>query len=209
MVTEELDIKWFTQIRPDTIANNPEMIEWAARSGMFGALVGFESYDEKILKGVGKIGSKSINETAAKIFRKNKIVIFGVHMFNIPGQSVRDYYLTYKYGSRNSDIFRLSMFSPIPGTPIFERFKKEGKVKAHNERRYPYAYTVVDKKIDSGKIKFLYYWYFLLAYLDPKNIIGTFLSRDRLMRRMRLQAYITNSRYVFYFFLRKLGLKIL
>jgi anaerobic magnesium-protoporphyrin IX monomethyl ester cyclase len=209
MLDERLDFKWFTQIRPDTIANNPEMIELAAKSGMFGALVGFETYDEKILKGVGKIGSRGINEKAAELFRKNKIVIFGVHMFNIPGQSTRDCYLTYKYGSRNSDIFRLSMFSPIPGTPIFERFKKEGKVKAHDEKRYPYAYSVIDKNVDSRKIKFLYYWYFLLVYLSPKNIIGTFLNRDRLMRRMKMQAYMTNFRYVFYLFLRNLRLKIL
>jgi radical SAM superfamily enzyme YgiQ (UPF0313 family) len=185
------------------------MIRLAAESGMFGALVGFEAYDEKILKGVGKIGSREINERAAEIFRRNKIVIFGVHMFNIPGQNSKDYFLTYKHGSKNSDIFRLSMFSPLPGTPIFEKYKREGKIKQYDSRNYPYAYCVVDKDMNSKRVKILYYWYFFKHYFNPRTLLSIFFCRNRLLRRMKIQAYIQNLRYVMYLFFRKIGIKIL
>jgi anaerobic magnesium-protoporphyrin IX monomethyl ester cyclase len=209
MVDEKIDIKWFTQIRPDTIAKNPDMIAWAARSGFFGALVGFEAYNDDILKGVGKVGSAALNQEAARVFRANKIVIFGVHMFNIPGQTVRDYWTTYLQGRRNSDIFRLSMFSPIPGTPIFDRFKKEGLIKQHDERQYPYAYYIEGSRRSKFMVNLMYYGIFLVHYFHPWTILTSFFHPDRLMRRMKVQAYIQNFRYVMYIFLRAIGLKVL
>lgn len=209
MVDEKLDIKWFTQIRPDTIAKNPEMIAWAARSGFFGALVGFEAYNDDVLKGVGKVGSAAINIEAARVFRLNKIVIFGVHMFNIPGQTPSDYWRTYLEGRRHSDIFRLSMFSPIPGTPIFERFKREGRVRQHDARQYPYAYYIEDSKRNQFVTKLMYYGIFFIHYFHPWTILTTFFNPDPLLRRMKRQAYVQNFRYVMYIFFRMIGLKVL
>lgn len=208
MLDENLAIKWYTQIRPDTIADNPKMIELAARAGMFSALVGFEAYDEKVLKNVGKIGSAEINTRAAGIFRKNKIIILGAHMFNLPEQSLRDYYLTCKYGSRYSDVFYPFMFSPVLWTPIFEKLKKEGKVRLCNTRN-PYAYYIVDEGINYKKIKLVYMWYLFLYYFNPRTIISSFLNKDRLLRKMKIQNYIHNFRYIFYIFCRKIGIKIL
>lgn len=209
MIDEKLDIKWFTQIRPDTVANNPEMMELASRSGMFGALVGFESYNNEVLKGVGKLGSKETNISSVEVFRKNNIVIFGVHMFGMPGQTEKDYKETYKYGRKYSDIFRMSMFSPIPGTPIFDRYKKEGRIKVYTNREYSYAYCVIDKTRKEKKLRRLYFYYLFRHTFSPFTFLDMIFTKDRIKRRMKLQAHITNFRYGIYFVLRKLGLKIL
>ena len=197
------------QIRADTIADNPDMIELARESGMFGALVGFEAYNDEILKGVHKLGSKAINIKASEVFRKNNIVIFGVHMFGIPGQIEKDFKETYKYGRKYSDIFRMSRFSVIPGTPIFDRYKKEGRVKTYATREYPYAYCIVDKTRKEKKLKKLYFYYLFRHTFSPFTFLDMIFTKDRLKRRMKLQGYITNFRYGFYFILRKLGLKLL
>lgn len=209
MIGENLDIKWFTQIRPDTTANNPDMIELAAKSGMFGVLIGFESYNDDVLKGVGKLGSKETNIKASGILRKNNIVIFGVHMFGIPGQTEKDFKETYKYGRKYSDIFRMSRFSVIPGTPIFDRYKKEGRVKTYSTREYPYAYCIIDKTKKEKKLSRLYFYYLFRHTFSPFTFLDMIFTKDRLKRRMKLQGYITNLRYGFYFILRKLGLKLL
>ncbi len=209
MIDEKLDIKWFTQIRADTIANNSEMIELAAKSGMFGALVGFETYNDDVLKGVGKLGSKATNIKASEVLRKNNIVIFGVHMFGMPNQTKKDYQETYKYGRKNSDVFRMSKFSPIPGTPIFNRFQKEGRIKTYTDREYPYAYSLIDKDEKDKKLKRLYFYYLFRHTFSPFTFLDMIFTKDRVKRRMKLQGYITNFRYGLYFILRKLGLKIL
>jgi len=209
MISEKLDIKWFTQIRPDTVANNPEMMDLAAQSGMFGALVGFESYDKDVLKGINKLGSGEINIKASEIMRKNNIVIFGVHMFGIPNQTEADFKQTYDYGRKYSDIFRMSKFSVIPGTPIFDRYEKEGKIKRYAEKQYAYTYGLVDKGEKDKKIARLYFYYLFRHTFSPFTFLDMLLTKDRLKRKMKWQGFIVNIRYGFYFILRKIGFKIL
>lgn len=209
MIDENLDIEWFTQIRPDTTANNPEMIELASKSGMFGVLTGFETYNDDILKGVRKLGSKATNIKASEVLRKNNVVIFGVHMFGMPNQTEKDYRETYKYGREYSDIFRMSKFSVIPGTSMFERFKKEGRVKTYSVREFPYAYCIIDKTKEEKRLRRLYFYYLFRHTFSPFTFLDMLFTKDRVKRRMKLQGYITNLRYGFYFILRKLGLKIL
>lgn len=204
MIAEKLDIKWLTQIRADTVADNPKMMNLAANSGMFCAIVGFEGYNSEILKSVDKIGSKEINEKASSVLRANKILIFGAHMYNLPGQTFSDYRSTYKYGTKNSDIFRLLVFTPIRGTPIFEQLKKEGKIEFKDKNHY-----ALKENKDAVIIRFLWHWYLSLYYLGPRNITVTFFNRDRLLRIMKKQAYICSFRYIFYIFLRKINLKAL
>ena len=182
MIDENLDLKWFTQIRADTIANNPEMIELAAKSGMFCGLIGFESYNDKVLNKINKSSSKEINIRASEILKRNKIIVFGVHMFGIPGQTARDYQETYKYGRRNSDIFRLAMFSPIPGTPIFECYKKEGKIAAYSTRELPYAYDIIDENRKRKKFKILYFYYWFRHTLSPFTFLNMIFEKLRYIR---------------------------
>ncbi len=48
VLKEGLNIKFFAQIRADTITDNQEMINMAAKAGMYGALVGFDTYDKDV-----------------------------------------------------------------------------------------------------------------------------------------------------------------
>ena len=198
MISEKLDIKWYTQIRADVIANNPQMIELAAKSGMFCAMVGFESYSDNVLKEVGKVSSREINFRCSEILRKNKIVVWGAHIFGLPGQTEKDHREIYKYGRKNSDIFRLSIFSPIPGTPAFEKYG----VKLYKERQYVHAYGV------QGINRMKFFLYVFRYTFSPFTFFGLFMG-NKISRRIKLQSYLTNFRYGIYFILRKLGIKIL
>lgn len=209
MIREKLDIKWFTQIRPDTVANNPEMIRLAKASGLFGALVGFDSYDDEVLGGVEKVGSAEINRRAAEIFRQNEIVSFGVHIFGLPGETPRKYRKTFDLGRRNSDIYRMSYLSLIPGTPLYERYSREGKVVAYGEKqRVPYSHGIRGEDRDPDSHLRWYFFYWAWHTLSPWTFWDMLTSKG-LYRRMKWRAYLTAFRYGFYFVLRLLRLKVL
>lgn len=207
MIRQGLNIKWFTQIRADTIANNPEMIRLAKEAGFWGGEIGFESYDDDVLKRVGKLGSKELNIKAAQVFRKNNLVILGVHIMGLPNQTEEEMKRTFEYGIKNSDVFRMSMFSPLPGTPMFEKYEKEGNlINMGKNSKHPYNYFI--KNRDEKRLSKIYFGYQLKYYFSLSTIISAIFSRGAL-QKMKIMAYVSAFRYVFYSTMRKIGLKIL
>lgn len=117
-----LDIRLFAQMRTDTIANHPDMMKLASRAGLYGALIGFDTYDNDTMHHVSKVGSAELNEECARVCRESGVAVFGSHIFGLPGQDiVTNFWQTFKLGRRNSDIFRMPMFSLLPGTKAYGR----------------------------------------------------------------------------------------
>ncbi len=208
MIRKNLTVKGFSQIRPDTVANNPEMIELAARAGFWGFLVGFDSYNEDELKMVHKSGGTDINNKASEILRKNGIGIFGVHMFGMPGIGLNGFKKTFKMGMRNSDTFRMSRFSLIPGTPLFSTMLQQNKVDEAPGRYVPYSHKIKTDKNRERKTNLLYVWYEFKSLLGLKAI-AKFIKSRGISRKLQFRAYITATRYVLYLGLRKIGIEIL
>ena len=76
LIDEKLDIKWYPSgMRTDTIVKNPGLVKLAARAGMYGTLIGFESYTEQTLSDVHKQSSIGNNRRASEIFRENNLVV--------------------------------------------------------------------------------------------------------------------------------------
>lgn len=116
ILSNGLDMKFFTQIRADAVANNPDMIKIAKRAGLYGVLIGFDSYDDVVLKGNSKTTNAEINNAAARILRENNIVVFGSHIYGMPGQT--SFEKTFKMGRKNSDLFAMPYFD---GRPKYNR----------------------------------------------------------------------------------------
>lgn len=116
ILARNIKVKLFTQIRADTVAQNPEMIKAAAKAGLYGVLVGFDSYDNDVLDENAKTTSAETNNKAAEVLRKNKILIYGSHIYGLPGQ--KSFEKTFNMGRKNSDIFAMPYFD---GRPKIER----------------------------------------------------------------------------------------
>jgi len=206
MLRENVTVKFFVQgIRPDIVANNPNMMRLAARAGLWGCLVGFDSYNEDELSNVGKTGGMNVNVRASNIMRKNGIVVHGVHMFGIPGFSPAGFEKTFQLGMRYSDTFRISRFSLIPGTPLFNKMAAEGQVLRMRELYLPYQNRIKEDPKKLKKMERLYFLYVFFGLLAIKEFIA---SRGN-ARRLKIRAYISSFRYVMYAFLRKVRLELL
>lgn len=205
ILKENLDIKFFAQIRADTIVNNPEMIKLAARAGMYGGLVGFDTYEPGVFNNLAKIGSAELNIRASTILRKNRIAVFGSHVYAFPShKSPADFKRSFWMGRKYSDCFRMSMFTPHPGTKFHQELMKKQLIDPE-EGNALHVLLVGDKEY-RRKMTRGYYLYQLIHALSPSEILGAFFHPDKVVRKFKFYAYVMAFRFVLYGVLRKLRL---
>ncbi len=208
MIDEKLNIKWYPSgMRTDTIVKNPELVRLAARAGMYGTLVGFESYTDKTLTDVHKQTSISTNRRASEILRQNNIIVYGVHIYGLPGE--KSFRPTYIEGRKRSDIFCISMFAPLPGTPLFKNAEKEGRVEKipFEERLYFYSYFMKGEGRDRSKMTREYLYWHLRNHVSPTTLLKALFSHG-IKRRFKLADYISCIQYAFFLFLHKIGVRV-
>lgn len=204
LLDEKLDIKWFPSgMRTDTIVKHPDLVALAAKAGMYGALIGFESYTDKTLTDVSKQSSIANNKKASEIFRKNGLVVFGVHIYGLPGED--DFSPTYRWGRKLSDVFCISMFSLLPGTPLFKKAEAENLVEKipRETRLYPYSYWMTGPGRDRRAMTRRFMLWHLRYHISPRNLWETLVSKG-IHRRFKLADYASCVQYFFLYFLKKL-----
>jgi anaerobic magnesium-protoporphyrin IX monomethyl ester cyclase len=209
MLNQNLDVKIFAQIRADTVAKNPKMIELASKAGLYGVLVGFDTYDPNTFNDVTKTTSRDLNIECSKTLRKNKIAIFGTHIYGLPNQKEpKDFEITFQMGRKYSDLFRMPHFSPLPFTKgyesyvrinpsqnlsIEERYKRDFRPRVGDEEQ--------QKKMGRG-----YNYYTWRHNLSLSEIIGALFHPNPVVRKFKRMSYVATTRHYFYRILRKFNL---
>lgn len=206
ILKEGLDIRFFVQIRADSVADNPDMIALAAKAGMYGVLVGFDTYEDNMFRDITKIGSLNLNVRCSEILRKHKIMIFGTHIYGLPTQKKPwDFSKTFWMGRQNSDLFRMPPFSVLPGTKIYHELLAKGKIKPATEPKGDArVFTRPAKEMKS--FKRWYTFFNLLHIFLPDEIIKAFFHPNRSVRKIKQYGYIGILRHYLYGILRKFKL---
>ncbi len=132
MIRLGLKKDWFAQASIN-IAQKPEILKLAARSGCRMLLIGIEAEDPEALKSSNKrinlrLGVENYKQ-AFRVIHKHGINVLGAFIFGMESdtpESVRkrtDYIL-----SSSVDVTQASVMTPLPGTRIFERMRAEGRL---------------------------------------------------------------------------------
>jgi anaerobic magnesium-protoporphyrin IX monomethyl ester cyclase len=209
LIAGKLNIRWFPSgMRTDTIVKNPGLIKLAAGAGMYGALIGFESYTDRTLSTVHKQQSASDNIRASEIMRENGLVVYGTHIYGLPGET--SFWPTFREGSRRSDVLSISMFSLLPGTPLFKKAGQAGLIeKIPLEKRfYPYSYFMKGEGKDLRKMTLRFLLWHLLYRINPVQLWETMVSTG-VKRRFKLIDYLSCVQYCYFYMMRKLGFNVL
>ena len=152
-VTEELlealiplKIKWTSQASID-IVNNPKLLKLMKESGCMSLIIGFETMDDRNLKLMGKgINLSNDYEDAIKILGDYGIMIYGTFIIGYDFDDTTSFNTIYDFAMNNN--LMLANFNPLipmPGTRLYERFEKEGRLiyeKWWLDSRYRYGDTV-------------------------------------------------------------------
>ncbi len=122
---EENQIKkrFICYARADFVAANPVLIKRLVEIGFYYFLVGLEAVSDNELAGYNKSTTKSHNEDCVRVIREAGGNCIGLMI--VPLDADQEYFETlYQWIVSNRLIYvTVSIFTPIPGTPLFEEYK--------------------------------------------------------------------------------------
>jgi radical SAM superfamily enzyme YgiQ (UPF0313 family) len=130
---------WTGQANLDAAATKPgqEVIKKAARAGLVYAAIGIESINPKVLNKAGtinKIGAKNAHDITRRMkdhihfIQEQGIAISGWFTLGYEEDTIDSFYETLEFCRETSIIPILCPLEALPGTRLFERLSKEGRV---------------------------------------------------------------------------------
>jgi radical SAM superfamily enzyme YgiQ (UPF0313 family) len=128
-----LRLRWAGQ-GPVSLAEDPELLRLMRRSGCVGLLIGFESVPKEIHDGMKKIKNLRIDfSEAVRRFHAEGIAILGAFIFGFDHENKDVFDQTLEFIVRNRlDCVELRILTPFPGTRLYARLLKEGRLFAPN-----------------------------------------------------------------------------
>ncbi len=189
MIDEDFQMRFSAQIRADIVVRHPDLIELGAKAGLYLVVVGFEGYSVAVMTETEKKSTISNNRKASKILRQNNVAIFGTHIIGGPHTGLLDYLKTFFLGRHYSDIFRITIYTPLFGSKKYRELIKENKILSLDPRDYNFGAYVVKDEHNPIHIKLIYFAFQLLHYLLPGTIIKAFASPNPITRIFNRRAY--------------------
>ncbi|MDI3496692.1 MAG: hypothetical protein PWQ40_61 [Archaeoglobus sp.] len=168
----ELNIKWVgeTSIK---IAEDDELLKLAAESGLKYLVAGIETPSSKALKSIGKgfFDVSKVKEYIGKLHDYG-VIVDSVMIFGFDDHDKNIFKETLDFVHRiDLDMAWPAILIPYPGTPIFEKFEKEGRILTKDWSKYDGNHVVFKPKLmspeelEEGVKWFADHYYGSLGYL--------------------------------------------
>jgi len=148
-----LKIRWFCQTSIN-IAQDEELLELAAESGAVCFFVGLESVSQDSLNSVNKGRLNRVEDMARAIDKIHSygIGVFGSFVFGFDHDDEHIFERTVKFINDTNIAFALfSVLTPFPGTRLFAKFEKEGRLLHKRWEKYDSATVCFKPKLMSAQ----------------------------------------------------------
>ena len=143
-----LNKKFFCNGNSDILARDKELVSLSKEAGCLAWLVGFESVSQETIDEVGKKTNK-VDEyfQTVKNIHDNKMAVIGDFMFGFDTDTPDVFDETLKVIKElKIDIADFCMLTPFPGTPIFNKLEKEGRILTKDWSQYSLKNVVFEPK---------------------------------------------------------------
>lgn len=131
MIHARLKKKWFCQVTIN-MADDPELLDLAARAGCCGVFIGFESCTAQGLAEVGKkynLLNERDFQVSVREFHKRRILVVGSFIMGLdtdePGIGLQIAETAQQYGV---DILNVLFLTPLPGTRLWEDMEAQNRI---------------------------------------------------------------------------------
>lgn len=129
LLGEHLDITWSCLTRVDIVSD--DIIALMKKSGCRKVDIGIESGNQRVLDLIFKDITLSRVREAVKILRRNRIFWSGFFMIGFPTETEKEIFDTLDFlRELRPDWANISIFTPYPGTPLYELAREKGMVSA-------------------------------------------------------------------------------
>jgi len=125
---------WLAAGTVETILTRPDLIRKAAAAGMRSLFVGFETLSEESLRSVGKTHNVHRDYNAAiRRLHDLGVMVNGSFVFGMDGDGEDVFARTVEWGiSQGIESATFHILTPYPGTPLFERMERQGRLLTRN-----------------------------------------------------------------------------
>lgn len=142
-----LKIKWVGQASLSS-AQDKELVKLAAKSGCKGLFIGFESISPSALKEVRKFHNRiEFYREAVKSLHRAGICIEGAFIFGFDDDTPEVFKKTVEFIEElKLEAVQFGILTPFPGTPLWEKLRKENRIIDFNWSNYDIAHVVFQPK---------------------------------------------------------------
>ncbi|UCH93602.1 MAG: B12-binding domain-containing radical SAM protein [Candidatus Aminicenantes bacterium] len=142
-----LRIKWYGA-STFRFTQDEEAIKLAAQSGCKGLLIGFESLNQGALDGINKAFNNAARfREGIKRLHDHGIAILGCFVFGFDEDDPSIFDKTVEFSdAAKIDIVKYAVLTPLPGTPIFNKLKKENRILTEDWNLYDTEHVVYRPK---------------------------------------------------------------
>jgi radical SAM superfamily enzyme YgiQ (UPF0313 family) len=132
-------------VRADTAASHPKLIEKLAKGGLKVVITGFESFREEELTSYHKSMRPEVIAEAVRVFRENGILMRGNYIVR-PDYGERDFDALAVYAARHSVAFAgYTILTPMPGTVFYREV--EDQIVDHDLAKYNFFNCVMKTRL--------------------------------------------------------------
>lgn len=146
----KLNKKWIANGNLNVLGRDEEFLKLAKEAGCLQWFVGFESISKETLKRIHKLSNINIVEKYGEYVRriqKHGIAVVGGMIFGFDEDTVDVFEESYKAMQEwQADAMELNILTPYPGTAIYERFEREGRILTKDWSKYSQAHVVFKPK---------------------------------------------------------------
>ena len=197
-----LKMKWASQCAM-RLAQDKDLLKAVRKSGCDLMSFGVESINQDTLDSLDKPWLKAEDhETNIQILSKAGIVVSTEMIVGSDcdtEQSIRD---TFEFILRNKiPIPRFYILTPIPGTQLFDEYKKQGRILTEDLSKFDGTRCVhIPEKISPDKLTEMYWWLnnktFSMSSILTRTVFNTILWKNPLMLLFSLAVNLHYRKYV-------------
>lgn len=138
-----LGVQWYG-LATSLLARDQELLELCARSGCRGLLIGLESISKKGLREVHKgFQEPGDFKELIGVFHRHGIAIQGCFAFGFDDDTPDVFERTAQFAiDAHIDLPRFAVLTPFPGTPLFKRHERDGRLLTRDWELYDGQHAV-------------------------------------------------------------------
>ena len=183
-----LNISWGSQ-GSITIAKDDELLSLYSKSGGRYIFIGFESLSAENLDTVQKGWNTIKNyESSIKKIHDAGIDIIGSFIFGLEHDNKSSFRTVLDFIMKNSiDAAMFNVLTPLPGTKLYERLDKEGRIIDRDWSKYHTGTVVINPvTLTVDELQNAYYWLYRETYSFPNILKRVFRSPKNILSRAAL-----------------------
>lgn len=187
LIKERLRIIWGAQM-PIYVGKDKEVLRIMRKAGCKIIYIGFETLNQKNLDSVNKPFKVSNYLPMVKNIQKSGIRVVGYFMFGFDYDTKESFEQVYDFVRESKIAYPIvNILTPVPGTPVFDRMKKEGRLDLPDAETFK-------------KVKPLYSIPCNHAYFEPKLMSRKELEDSFMYLSKRLSSFKEIFKRAFYNF---------